>query len=558
MSVPPLTMKSGSRLGRSPQVGKKLVIQSPQVVLPDRRAPQEATIFVVSGVIDKVLVPAQSLKLPRTKGFRYSQRTCAFPAPSTYDSEEELQAAIATFKGEGGPDFTLLQPPPHIIVLPGLVDSHVHLNDIEVARHSLHPEATGGLPGSCCTPYTVPEEALRDWEGYDSGTRAAAAGGITTVADMPLNGQPVSTSAAAVHTKRHLHESLENRQLHVDVGILGGVIPGNVKELMGMADAGAVGFKCFMVYSGIEDFPACKPRDMEDALAMLRRMDIPLMIHAECFDNVDVSPFDREDPTHYKTFLNKCPPEAEFTAIEGAITAAENIGAAVHIVHLSAASALPIIRRARADLLPLTVETCPHYLSLCEEQIHWGCTHYKCCPPIRHAQNREALWEGLLDGTIDMIVSDHSPCPVSLKHLDTGDFTTSWGGLSTLQLSLAIIWTEAHKRSIPIERLAYWMAMMPAHIIGMGRTKGAIAAGYSADFAFFDPTEVWVVEAERMFHKHKICPFEGLALRGRVQKTLLRGITVFDRSQADLAQQHPNLGTGRFVARPIALSPRAT
>ncbi len=389
------------------------------------------------------------------------------------------------------------------ILLPGLVDTHVHVNE----------------PGRT------------EWEGFASATRAAAAGGVTTIIDMPLNSIPPTTTVAALLLKREVAED----QVFVDVGFWGGAVPGNKHELRPLHDEGVFGFKCFLLHSGVDEFPRLEADELEADMAELKSFDSLMIVHAEDAHTIDHAPHAGGD--RYATFLASRPRGAENKAIAEVIERARRTGARAHIVHLSSSDALPMIATAKRDGVRLTVETCPHYLTLTAEEIPNGATAYKCCPPIREASNRELLWAGLQDGTIDCIVSDHSPSALDLKDLENGDFAVAWGGISSLQLGLSLIWTEARHRGIPLEQVLSWMAARPAQLAGLGN-KGRLAPGYDADLAVFAPDEAYVVDASKLQHKNPITPYDGKALSGIVRQTYLRGTLIDGRTP-----------TGRLIRR---------
>ena len=386
-------------------------------------------------------------------------------------------------------------------LLPGLVDTHVHVNE----------------PGRT------------EWEGFASATRAAAAGGVTTLIDMPLNSIPPTVDVAALDTKRACAEP----QAVVDVGFWGGAVPGNLAELRPLHEEGVFGFKCFLVHSGVDEFPHLEPAEMEAALAELKTFDGLLIVHAE--DPAAIR--DTPPGTGYAGFLESRPPAAENTAIAGVIDAAARTGARAHILHLSSAEALPLVRAAKAGGVRLTAETCPHYLTLAAEEIPDGATAFKCCPPIRGDANREQLWAGLADGTIDCIVSDHSPSTVDLKDLENGDFSVAWGGVSSLQLGLALIWTEARTRGIALERVLHWMSAAPAALAGLKR-KGGIALGKDADFAVFAAEDSFTVDPAALQHRNPITPYTGRELTGVVRRTLLAGADVDPAAPAGRLLRH--------------------
>ncbi|KAI0003797.1 allantoinase [Russula compacta] len=381
-------------------------------------------------------------------------------------------------------------------LLPGLVDAHVHLNE----------------PGRT------------DWEGFWTGTRAAASGGITTVVDMPLNSVPPTTTVENLAAKR----SAAREQCWTDVAFWGGVIPGNQDQLGPLVDAGVKGFKCFMIESGVEEFPCVSESDLRLAMSALKDSGSTLLFHAEVDDHP--TPIgDSEDPRAYSTFLKSRPESFEVEAISRIISLQREFPTLrCHIVHLSAADALPIIRRAKAAGHNLTVETCFHYLCLALDSIPDGRPEFKCCPPIRDAANREALWAALLDGTIDCVVSDHSPCVAELKKLEQGDIVEAWGGISTLGLGLSLLWTVGRKRNVPIGTILRWVSEKTASHAGLGDRKGKIAVGYDADLVIWDPDVQYTVTKERLQFKNKLTPYEGLVFSGRVEQTILHGSPIYD------------------------------
>jgi allantoinase len=380
-----------------------------------------------------------------------------------------------------------------LLVSPGLVDCHVHMNE----------------PGRT------------DWEGFRTATRAAAAGGVTTLVDMPLNCLPVTTSAAALEQKRAACAG----QLHADVGFWGGVVPGNAGELPGLAAGGALGCKAFLVHSGIDEFPNATEADLRRAMPILRDLGLPLLAHAELDLGAEVSD---PDPRAYRGYLQSRPAAWEDEAIRLLARLCRDTGCAVHVVHLSSASSLPVLRAARAEGLPITVETCPHYLCLEAEAIPDGATHFKCAPPIRAHANREALWRGLSAGEIGVVVSDHSPCTPALKLPERGDFHAAWGGIASLQLGLAAVWSEARRRGFGPGALAAWMSAAPARVAGLAHRKGRIAPGLDGDLVIWDPDQPRRVDAGDLQFRHKISPYVGATLHGQVRMTVLRGQIVYD------------------------------
>ncbi|MEB3284039.1 MAG: allantoinase AllB [Candidatus Sericytochromatia bacterium] len=382
-------------------------------------------------------------------------------------------------------------------LVPGVVDSHVHLND----------------PGRA------------EWEGFRTGTRAAAAGGITTVVDMPLNSIPVTTTRVALEAKR----AAASQACWVDVAFWGGVIPGNQNELLPMVESGVVGFKAFMCHSGIDAFPASPPDVLRHALNVLAPTSVPLLVHAE-LDALAVSP-EGDSSNHYLDFLRTRPPAMEVEAIRLLIQLLRETGGRAHIVHLSSADALPLIAQAKAEGLRLSVETCPHYLTFSAEDIPLGATEYKCAPPIRERENRERLWQGLSDGVIDFIACDHSPCTPALKLMESGDFLGAWGGISSLQFSVSAVWTEAHRRGFDVPTVWRWLAARTAAFCGLGDRKGCIAPGYDADLVAWRPAGQRTVQADFILHRHSLTPYLGRSLLGEVDATWVRGEYVYNRGE---------------------------
>ena len=386
-----------------------------------------------------------------------------------------------------------------LAVLPGLVDTHVHINE----------------PGRT------------EWEGFETATRAAAAGGITTLVDMPLNSSPVTTTVAALEEKL----AASAGKLFVDVGFYGGVVPGNGDEIEPLARAGVLGFKAFLCHSGIDDFPAATESDVRHAV--IHAGGLPLLAHAEIVEPLSLDVIDRlaKSPGSYTAYLASRPREWEHAAIRMLIAVCRETKQRVHIVHLASADALPMIAEARAAGLPLTVETCPHYLYFAAEEIPDRDTRYKCAPPIRERSHRERLWKALQGGLIDTIGSDHSPAPPAIKLLDTGDLSKAWGGIASLQVSLAAVWTRAREHGATLLRVSEWTSRNPAKLVGLADKKGAIAAGLDADLVVFDPDTEQTVVGKSLHHRHKATPYDGEKLRGRVVTTFLRGRPVGDRPE---------------------------
>jgi allantoinase len=402
------------------------------------------------------------------------------------------------------------------VLLPGLVDTHVHVND----------------PGRT------------EWEGFASATAAAAAGGITTLVDMPLNSIPPTTTAAHLDVKR----AAAHGRVHVDTGFWGGAVPGNAADLEPLHAAGVFGFKCFLLPSGVDEFPPLDRAGLAAAMDELARFDGLLIVHAEDPHLIDGAP--PHSGPHYADFLASRPPAAEERAIAGLLELAAERDARVHVLHLSAASALPLIAEARRDGVRVTVETCPHFLTLTAEEVPDGATEFKCCPPIRGAANRDALWQALADGAIDAVVSDHSPSTIDLKHKDTGDFAAAWGGISSLQLGLPAVWTEARRRGRTLADVARWMSAGPAALAGLG-AKGAIAPGRDADFAVLDPDASFTVDPARLHHRNPVTAYAGRTLTGVVTATYLRGQLVAENGTP--VAKSP---AGRLIERPAGGSPR--
>lgn len=383
------------------------------------------------------------------------------------------------------------------VILPGLVDSHLHIND----------------PGRA------------DWEGFFTATRAAAAGGYTMLVDMPLNSSPATTTVAALQAKRQAAQG----KCHVDWAAWGGVVKGNQYDIEPLAAAGVCGFKCFLVHSGIDDFSMVTEEDLEAALPHVARTGLPLLVHAELAGPVEAATerLAHADWRSYTTYLQSRPDEAELSAIRMMLSLCREYGFRLHIVHLATSQALPLFYAARAQGLPVSVETCPHYLHLAAEDIADGSTLCKCAPPIRGRENREALWQGLREGAVDLVATDHSPCPPAMKQVAEGDFQTAWGGIASLSVALPLMWAEASRRGFTLMDIARWMAQAPAQLAGCHFRKGRIAAGYDADFVVFDPGPEFVLKKDRLHYRHALSPYLGETLRGVVKATYLRGQPVF-------------------------------
>jgi allantoinase len=389
-----------------------------------------------------------------------------------------------------------------LVVAPGLVDTHVHINE----------------PGRT------------EWEGFASATRAAAAGGITTLVDMPLNADPPTTGLAALEAKL---EAAAATALRADVGFWGGVVPDNTDGLAPLWEAGVMGFKCFLAPSGIADFAEVGEAELRRALPVLAELGAPLLVHAE-----DPGVLARAsatarglDPRAYATYLATRPPEAEVEAIRMLIGLCREFGTRIHVVHLAAAAALPLLREARDEGLPITVESCPHYLRFAAEEVPDGATELKCAPPIRGRENRDALWSALGAGSIDLIASDHSPCPPGMKERERGDFLAAWGGIAGLQLSLPAVWEGAREHGYTPSHLARWMSSAPARLAGLHAHKGEIAPGHDADLVVWDPESEFLVEPHGLHHRHPTSPYLGSILPGVVEATYLRGIPAYRRGE---------------------------
>ncbi len=427
-----------------------------------------------------------------------------------------INAACVVIEG-GRVQRTCAHPPPGAevedlgdqLLAPSLVDTHVHVNE----------------PGRT------------EWEGFETATRAAAAGGITAIVDMPLNSSPVTTDLEALHAKI---DSCRGK-LWVDCGFWGGVVPGNADQLQPMVRAGARGFKAFLCDSGIDEFPASTEADLRQAMPVLARLGVPLLAHCELESQLRAPP-PGSSAREYLRYLHSRPKEAEDQAIAQMIALSRETGCHVHVVHLSSATALPMIRAAKAEGVRLTVETCPHYLCLAAEDIADGQTAFKCAPPIREGSNREALWAALVDGTIDLVVTDHSPCVPALKLPELGDFLGAWGGIASLQLGLCAVWTEARRRGIAVERVLSWMTEGTRRLAGWPTSRG-IVAGMRADLVAWDPDVLQQIEADQLHQRHPISPWIGRTLSGRVASTWLRGHRVLtDGALCETPTGRPILG----------------
>jgi allantoinase len=386
------------------------------------------------------------------------------------------------------------------VVMPGVVDTHVHVNE----------------PGRT------------EWEGFETATSAAAAGGVTTLVDMPLNSIPATTTREALRVKR----ASAAGKCAVDVRLWGGVVPGNAAELPGLLEDGVPGFKCFLVPSGVDEFQHVGEADLREAMPVLARHGSVLLVHAELPGPIEAAAgvWDGAGPEglrEYGRYLRSRPDAAEVAAVDLMIRLCRETGCRVHIVHVASAEVLPLLRAAREEGLPITAETCPHYLTFAAEEIPDGGVAFKCAPPVRSRENRERLWEALREGLLDLVASDHSPCPPGMKKIATGDFREAWGGIASLQVSLPAVWTGARERGFTISDVAEWMCAAPARLAGLTGRKGALAPGYDADLVVWDPEASFEVDPARLRHRHKITPYAGRTLHGVVRRTLARGEDVF-------------------------------
>ena len=392
-------------------------------------------------------------------------------------------------------------------ILPGLVDSHIHINE----------------PGRT------------EWEGFRTATRAAAAGGYTLLVDMPLNCLPATTTVAALEAKRNAASG----QCHVDWMAWGGVVSDNQEHIEGLAAAGVPGFKCFLIHPGIDGFTMVNERELRAALPHLARTGLPLLVHAELPGPLDEATerLSKADWSKYATYLQSRPDEAELSAIQLMISLCREYRFRLHVVHLATSQALDTLRAAKSEGLPVSAETCPHYLHLTSEKILDGQTLFKCAPPVRSRENCEQLWQGLQEGVIDLVATDHSPCPPEMKRLGERNFRTAWGGISSLSLALPVMWTEANGRGFTLIDIARWTAEGPARLAACESQKGRIAKNLDADFVVFEPETEFTATEDRLFYRHCVSPYLGEKLCGVVKATYLRGSCVF--------------GDGNFPGEPI-------
>jgi allantoinase len=379
-----------------------------------------------------------------------------------------------------------------VVIAPGVIDTHVHINE----------------PGRT------------DWEGFETATKAAAAGGVTTLVDMPLNSSPVTKTVAALDAKRAAAQG----KCWVDVGFYGGIVPGNSEHIEPLINAGVLGMKAFLCHSGLDEFPAATRADLQAAAPILAKYDRPLLVHGEVTDASAPKPASAH---RYADYLTTRPPKWEADALSMLVDVCAPTRCPVHVVHLANSDLLALYESVKRMGLPLTVETCPHYLHFAAEAIPDGDTRYKCAPPIREHRHREQLWQGLKQGTIDTIGSDHSPCPPGMKQLESGNFMAAWGGISSLQLTLSIVWTDAQPRGVEVEAIFRLLSTGPAELVGLDDRKGRLASGYDADVIVWDPNAEYMVRGEQLHHRHKLTPYEGEHLKGQVLRTYVRGNLVY-------------------------------
>jgi allantoinase len=398
-----------------------------------------------------------------------------------------------------------------LLVMPGVIDPHVHINE----------------PGRT------------DWEGFETATKAAAKGGITTLIDMPLNSSPVTTSVNNFHIKT----AASMGQLHVNCGFWGGVVPDNLNELDALLQSGVFGLKAFLTHSGIDDFPNTEAEHLRIALTLLKKYDKPLLVHCELDEAIPEAELLTKNPRSYDAYLKSRPASWENKAIALMIKLCRETGARVHIVHLSSAEAIAQIKAAKAEGLPITVETGQHYLFFNAEQINDGATEFKCAPPIREKENNEQLWKALKDLTIDFIATDHSPAPPELKEIGTGNFQKAWGGIAGLQFALPVVWTAAKERGFTLEQVSKWLSTNIAGFLHLHNSKGKIMKGYDADLVIWDPEKQFIVAADDIQHRHKVSPYIGQQLTGVVEQTYVYGQKVYDH------ENYLHLNAGKILLK---------
>jgi allantoinase len=400
-----------------------------------------------------------------------------------------------------------------LVVMPGLIDCHVHINE----------------PGRT------------EWEGFETATKAAAANGITCLVEMPLNATPVTTNSKNFQIKV---QSAQDK-LTVNCGFYGGVIPTNSEDLEQLLNAGVFGLKAFLTHSGINDFPNSSEADLRKALTILKKFKLPLLVHCELDAPIPDSDYFEKNPRSYKAYLNSRPKSFEINAVKLMIDLCRETNSKVHIVHISTAEALSLIADAKAEGLPLTAETCPHYLFFDSESIADGDTSLKCAPPIRECSNNKVLWDGLRNGTLDFVVSDHSPAPPDLKEIESGNFKKAWGGIASLQFLLPATWTAAKKNNIALELISNWLSINQAIFLNLDKSIGKIEKNYDADFVIWDPNQKFIVEEGMILHRHKITPYLGKELFGVVHQTYLKGVKIFDSGKF----LHLNKGTVLYAEK---------